>query len=612
MMNMHSFLGQWTAPVRWTARTLSVLLVFGLVACDSGGGDAVGPPTRVEIGFADTAAFVVDTTVTASATVSDASGRPVSNATVQWSTQNGTVSPRTGTTGPNGTVETSWTLGTDATGANAQSLQASVESTPDVSATRAVDVNPGPVQQIEATAEASVLPIDSMTTVSITRLTDAFGNEIRSAEPYSFTWTSLTPDSATVVAGTPSTTAQVQGVGDGYAQIVVSTGGAPSASLENIQKTGGAAVDTVGIDVRQHELRGVWLTNVDSNVLNSRGNIEEAMQFLADHNFNVVFPVVWNQAATLYPSTVMDTLINRPIDPAYAGRDPLQEIIEAAHERDIAVIPWFEYGFASSFSTGGGPILDKYPQWAAKDQNGDLLEKNGFEWMNPYHPGVQDLLMALIMEVVNNYDVDGIQGDDRLPAHPVEGGYSSFTKDRYRQDHDGQNPPSNLRDPEWMEWRADILNAFGQNVYDNVKAVNEDLIVSWSPSVWSFSYREYLQEWPAWVNRGFTDLIHPQVYRRNVGAYQATLDAQGPNRAGWNADQIIGFYPGVLLKVGGYVATPEDIKAFVQANRDRGYQGEVFFFYEGLREFDADVADALKKSFYRDPAPLPFPRASRQ
>ena len=63
------------------------------------------------------------------------------------------------------------------------------------------------------------------------------------------------------------------------------------------------------------ELRGVWLTNVDSDVLDSRENIEEAMAFLAEHNFNVVFPVVWNDAATMYPSTVMDTLVGRRIDP---------------------------------------------------------------------------------------------------------------------------------------------------------------------------------------------------------------------------------------------------------------------------------------------------------
>ena len=62
------------------------------------------------------------------------------------------------------------------------------------------------------------------------------------------------------------------------------------------------------------ELRGVWLTNVDSRVLESRTQIAEAMQFLADHNFNVVYPVVWNKAMTLYRSEVMKSYFGIEID----------------------------------------------------------------------------------------------------------------------------------------------------------------------------------------------------------------------------------------------------------------------------------------------------------
>jgi uncharacterized lipoprotein YddW (UPF0748 family) len=161
-----------------------------------------------------------------------------------------------------------------------------------------------------------------------------------------------------------------------------------------------------------------------------------------------------------------------------------------------------------------------------------------------------------------------------------------------------------------MRWRADILNSFGQRIHDQVKAHDPDMMVSWAPSIWRFSFQEYLQDWPTWINDGYTDLIHPQVYRRDVPSYRAALNAQAPSRAGWDESKVLGFYPGVLLKVGGYVATPEDITDMVEANRERGYNGEVYFFYEGFREFDADVAKALKDSLYKNPAPLPFRRAS--
>lgn len=43
------------------------------------------------------------------------------------------------------------------------------------------------------------------------------------------------------------------------------------------------------------ELRGVWLTNVDSRVMESRASIAEAMTVLAHNDFNVIFPVVRNK-----------------------------------------------------------------------------------------------------------------------------------------------------------------------------------------------------------------------------------------------------------------------------------------------------------------------------
>ncbi|MGB3544152.1 glycoside hydrolase family 10 protein [Rubrivirga sp.] len=354
------------------------------------------------------------------------------------------------------------------------------------------------------------------------------------------------------------------------------------------------------------ELRGVWLTNVDSDVMFSREGIAEAMQFLADHNFNVVYPVVLNAAMTAYPSPTMEAVTGVRIDPRYAGRDPLQEIIDEAARHDIAVIPWFEYGFASSFSLNGGPILAAKPEWAAKDRDGNLLTKNGFEWMNAYHPEVQQFILDLVLEVAENYDVAGIQGDDRLPANPSEGGYSEFTQELYRAEHGGQDPPRGWLDPDWLRWRADKLNAFGRRMYDEVKAVDPDLQVSLSPSIYPWGYRNYLQDWPSWADGGYADQIHPQNYRYDLEAYKATLATQRAAvlniRPG--ADSLV--YPGVLMNVGDYVIPVDYLMGLMQYNRDQGYRGEVFFFYEGLRKNDDALADTLLSTFYAEPARPPF------
>lgn len=40
--------------------------------------------------------------------------------------------------------------------------------------------------------------------------------------------------------------------------------------------------------------------------------------------------------------------------------------------------------------------------------------------------------------------------------------------------------------------------------------------------------------------------------------------------------------PGILLKVGDYVATDTLLQQKITLNRQYGLEGEVFFFYEGL------------------------------
>lgn len=355
------------------------------------------------------------------------------------------------------------------------------------------------------------------------------------------------------------------------------------------------------------ELRGVWVTNVDSEVLDSQTSIEEAMSFLANHHFNVVFPVVWNDGVTLYPSEIMEERFGVPIDPAYEGRDPLAEIIDAAHAHDIAVVPWFEFGFAARHA-GSTPtgILDQHPEWVARTPEGDRVIKNDFHWMNAFHPEVEDFVVALVHEVATTYDIDGVQGDDRLPAQPVEGGYAPATVEQYQADHDGADPPSDPHDDAWKSWRANQLNSIAKRIYQDMKAIRPTLQVSWSPSIYPWGYDEYLQEWPSWVRNDRADWIHPQVYRRDTTAYRETLESQFPHEVGIPESYRTRIYPGVLLQVGDYRMTPEEAVQVVQINRDMGLNGEVFFFYEGLRANDGEVATALLNAVYQTPAALPM------
>lgn len=340
------------------------------------------------------------------------------------------------------------------------------------------------------------------------------------------------------------------------------------------------------------ETRGVWITNTDSEVLRDKQSIAEAMDFLALTGFNVVFPVVWNKAVTLYPSQVMREIFDVEINPQYIGRDPLAELIGEARRVGIKVIPWFEYGFASSYNLNGGLLLAKKPEWAARDRSGNLLNKNGFEWLNAFNPQVQEFLLSLVLEVVKNYDVDGIQGDDRLPALPCEGGYDLSTIERYRRAFN-RNPPQNPKERQWLQWRADILTDFLARLYQEVKTINPDLLVSMAPNIYDWGLKEYLQDSQAWLERGIVDLIHPQIYRRDFESYRRIVDKLVTEQ--FSQEQLPKLAPGILVKLGSYRISPEYLLQAINYNRSRGIQGEVLFFYEGLRE-DNDALGKILRS----------------
>jgi uncharacterized lipoprotein YddW (UPF0748 family) len=327
-------------------------------------------------------------------------------------------------------------------------------------------------------------------------------------------------------------------------------------------------------------IRGVWLTNVASQVLESRENIREAVARCHANGINTIFMVTWNKGYTLYPSQVTLQYFGESIYPKYKGRDPLQELIEEAGSFGIHVHAWFEYGFAASYhQEDGGKILQKFPHWAARDYEGNLLNKNGFQWMNAFHPEVQDFLIQLVMEVVSNYPVAGIQGDDRLPALPSTGGYDEYTVSMYQKEHKGKNPPSDHLDEAWLQWRADKLSAYWKKLYGKVKHLSARTLVSSSPSVYPWSMREYLQDWPSWVKEGYVDLVIPQVYRYEEGAY---VDAFLENLEWMPEEKRHIFFPGVLLKISTYLASRELLESKINLHRENGVLGEVFFFYEGL------------------------------
>ena len=342
-------------------------------------------------------------------------------------------------------------------------------------------------------------------------------------------------------------------------------------------------------------VKGVWLTNVASDALYTKQKIQNAVETCDELGINTIFVVTWNKAMTMYRSKIMKNFtgveIDPILDPNNEGRDPLKELIEEAHKKGIKVFAWFEFGFSSSYNLNGGELVKLKPEWASLTSEGKLCNKNNFDWLNALDPEVQDFMTSLILEVVKNYNIDGIQGDDRLPAMPTTGGYNPKTIEQYKKEHFGQAPSDNYKDFEWVNWRSEKLNEYLKDLYGKVKAIDPDCNVSMAPSVYPWSKEEYLQDWPTWVNFGYVDMICPQVYRKDSASYKRTLEAT-MNYILPEKQHL--FFPGVLIQVDDERPSKDLFKYMIECNREKGVQGEVFFFYEGLNAYREELKEMYK------------------
>lgn len=334
---------------------------------------------------------------------------------------------------------------------------------------------------------------------------------------------------------------------------------------------------------KEEPVRGTWITNVASEALRSEKNIKEAVTLCKQKGLNNIYVVVWNGGVTMYPSKVVESYIGIKQHPIYNGFDPIKTIIEEGHKQGIKVHAWFEFGFSYAYKDTTRVWSQKYPHWAGRNSKGELLNKNGFYWWSAMHPQVQQFMKELVLEVVTNYNVDGVQGDDRLPAMPAEGGYDSATLALYKQ-QTGKEAPADYKEPAWLQWKADQLSAFGKALYTNVKARKPGCIVSWAPSIYPWSKENYLQDWPAWLNGGYADYVMPQLYRYNINAYEKVLKELNDQVTPEQKKKV---FPGLLTSLGdGYLVKPEMLQQMIQLNRKYGFEGECLFYFECLRKLE--------------------------
>ncbi|BAY40053.1 hypothetical protein NIES2111_44350 [Nostoc sp. NIES-2111] len=340
----------------------------------------------------------------------------------------------------------------------------------------------------------------------------------------------------------------------------------------------------------RQEIRGVWLTNNDFDILKNPAKVQETLTQLRQLNFNTIYPVVWNDGYTKYPSAITQRMGIPYFFKGTQGQDVIADIINQARSQGLVAIPWFEFGFMVPLTS---ELASQNPNWLTQKQDGtqtSISAAGEVAWLNPFHPEVQQFITDLVVEIITKYNADGIQFDDHMSL-PVDFGYDKYTINLYTQET-GNPPPSNPQAQSWVKWRADKITAFMVQLNQAVKAKKPNAIFALSPNYYDFAYKLQLQDWINWVRLGVVDELAVQVYRNDLSSFITTISTPEITEA----QQLIPTGIGIMTGLRNRPTSIQLIQAKVQAARERGL-GAVFFYYESLWEFGPEPASQRQATF---------------
>ena len=363
---------------------------------------------------------------------------------------------------------------------------------------------------------------------------------------------------------------------------------------------------------RATELRGTWITTTANQAVATPADTAATMRRLAEIGTNTVYIEVWKNGYTQFPSEVLTRAIGVDRNPGLqrgtnkTPRDLLQEMLIEAHRNGLVTIAWFEYGFMAAHQSTLNHLRQQKPDWLSRDINGSEVAPNGFVWMNPLHPEARKFLLEVVLEAIDDYDLDGIQLDDRLVWPNVTMGYDDYTRQAYAREHNGQSPPRDYREPAWMRWRAQKVNEFAKELVREVRARRPGLVISLSPAVYPWSWENYLLEWPqwaAWREPGWDEFV-PQAYRFSYDAFEKTwqqqIDAMRTHGVIRQRDLIAG----IRIVGDSKDSSWEQLRDSIALTRRLENGGHVLWFSRGV----LDLYPTQLRELYAQPAHNPhFP-----
>jgi len=332
----------------------------------------------------------------------------------------------------------------------------------------------------------------------------------------------------------------------------------------------------------EREMRAVWIP-ADSTVLRSRAAIAEAMDNLAAWGFNTVFAQVLEGSRTLYPSPVMAAESGQEVDPRFAGRDLVAELVLEAHRAGLELFPWLAGGLTVPATGAPAPLALAHPDWLCVDESGAKLVHARMHWFDWQQPKLQSFASALLADLVQRYPIDGLQFDDRFPALPRAAPASASVSA--------------------TEGRTALLTEWLAGTRQRLQSIDPALVLAVAPLGAGASLVEFAQDSAAWRARKLIDIELVQAADRDFAMWQTAV---GQMELGQFTPVVFQRLPAGSFTKAGDRRLPSQLLVEAVAWSRSGGAGHVSFDYDGLVAHGSELPAALRAGPYKHNASTPW------
>ncbi|HBE13465.1 MAG TPA: hypothetical protein DCY74_04780 [Clostridiales bacterium] len=270
---------------------------------------------------------------------------------------------------------------------------------------------------------------------------------------------------------------------------------APSAKELRARK-----LAAVGIPSPEEEFRGVWVAATDIIALLSGKNDREAVialdklmdDCIAYHLNTVIFHVRVNSDA-YYCSTIFKPAVAVQ-DLLSGGFDILSYAVEAAHKRGLDIHAW-----ANPYRIGSN-------RENAVCQ--DYIQYGSYYYYIPTSETAQAYIVSGMQEIVDRYDVDGLQYDDYFYT---EGTVSADKPADFETEYEIYRAGGGTLSV--ADWRREAVNSLIRRTYE-VAHSKKECVFGISPAYQvEKNYHQKYADVLLWMEKeGYVDYLMPQIY----------------------------------------------------------------------------------------------------